>query len=399
VKKRKILQGAGVTSAAMLVLAGAAARPQWRHASPTYPWDFPRDHWSHPGYRTEWWYFTGHLAAVDDPDRRFGFQFTVFRVGLFPEAPALDSQWTATDLVMTHIAVTDLARGEHLFSETLYRATPFLGGFGAYDDTVLAWSRAPAGTDGEWRLERRPGGFAVSARDDRQQLALALTLTTDRPVVFQGPGGYSLKSGDGEAASQYFSYTRLDVTGHVVVGRVSDSPTSTGNPPAADGALAVTGTAWMDREFSTSQLRPHQSGWDWFSLQLDDGRDLMFYRLRDRTGGVDFALGTLIEADGTVRHLEADDFVAQPERVWRSDTTAAPYPVDWTLRLPGEGLRLEVRALVDDQENVSRHSGIYYWEGAVAVSGRQEAEAGTATVGGRGYVELTGYGEGSRPPI
>jgi len=370
----------------VLLVTGAVETPRWRQASPDYQWDFPRDHWSHPGYRTEWWYFTGHLAATGDPDRQFGFQFTLFRVGLLPEAPDLDSAWAATDLVMTHAALTDLESGEHLFSEALYRATPHLGGFGTYGDTLLAWSRAPAGTDAIWRLEHRADGFAIRARDDRRGLALDLVLTTDRPVVLQGPGGYSLKSADGEAASQYYSYTRLEVAGTVANG---------------DRSVSVDGTAWMDREFSSSQLRPHQSGWDWFCLQLDDGRDLMLYRLRDRSGGVDFALGTLIAADGTVTYLTADDFIAQPQRTWRSPTTGAPYPVEWELELPAEDLRLTVRALLDDQENVSQHSGVYYWEGAAAVSGQQGAPAGgpTTSVGGKAYIELTGYGEGSRPPI
>jgi len=378
--------GTALLAVFLLLVTGAAESPRWRQASPTYRWDFPRDHWSHPGYGTEWWYFTGHLAATDDPDRRFGFQFTLFRVGLLPEAPDLDSAWAATDLVMTHVALTDLESGEHLFSEALYRATPLLGGFGAYDDTLLAWSRAPAGTDATWRLERRADGFALQARDDRRGLRLDLILNTDRPVVLQGPGGYSLKSADGQAASQYYSYTRLEVAGTVANG---------------DRGIPVSGTAWMDREFSTSQLRPHQSGWDWFCLQLDDGRDLMLYRLRDRSGGVDFALGTLIAADGTVTYLTADDFTARPQRIWRRPGTGAPYPVGWELALPAADLRLTESALLDDQGNVSQHSGVYYWEGAAAVSGQQGGPAGrpATSVGGKCYIELTGYGEGSRPPI
>jgi len=357
----------------------------WLSAQPDFQWHFPRDHWSHPGFKVEWWYFTGQVESDDDATQRFGFQLTFFRVGLLPEAPALDSQWATSDLVMGHAAITDLKAGEHVFSEVLYRAVPLLGGFGTFPDTLLAWSRAPAGTDAEWQLSYVDGRFALRARDDQRGLALDLVLRPAHPVIFQGPGGYSRKSaqqqgsGGDAAASMYFSYPRLSVTG--TLGR-------------SDASLhKVTGTAWMDHEFSTSQLGAEQMGWDWFSLQLDDGRDLMIYRMRRRDGGVDFALGTLVAADRSVRYLKESDFSLQPRRSWRSEKTEAEYPVEWDLEVPAEGIRLRVSALLDAQENVNQRSGVHYWEGAV------KAKGVGGSPGGRGYVELTGYGEGSRPPI
>lgn len=351
----------------------------WIPAQPNYHWSFPRDHWSHPGYKTEWWYFTGHLTAVGDPARRFGYQFTFFRVGLAPSKPHLASEWAANDLVMGHAAVTDLSSGRHVFCDVLYRATPLLGAFGEPGDSIVAWSRAPAGTSSAWVLRWNGAGFDFDARDDACGLALHLSTSRRKPIVFQGPNGFSRKGEGPMAASLYYSMTRLTTTGTLEI----------------DGEIAtVQGESWMDREFGSNQLSEHQVGWDWFSLRLEDGRDLMIYLMRDSSGSVDHAQATLIARDGDAGGLPAGAWTVETRDTWTSPATGAEYPARWLITVPGEKLVLEVVPELPQQENVARFvPGLFYWEGAVQVLNQD----GEPT--GRGYVELTGYGTNSRPAL
>lgn len=356
----------------------AAEIGEWRQAGPGHAWSFPQDHYAHPGFKTEWWYVTGQLTGPDH--RRLGYQFTLFRVGILPQAPVLDSDWSASDLVMGHVAITDLAAGTHTFSEILFRAVPGLGGFGAPGDSVLAWGRAPAGTPGRWEFRWHPDDrFALSAHDHRQGLALELDLTPLRPLSLQGPGGFSVKDPARETGSLYYSYTRLATRGVVVSG---------------GDTLRVEGLSWLDREIFSSELAAAQVGWDWFSLQLDDGRDLMLYQLRDAAGAIHAASGTLVEPAGEVVYLARGDWRLEPTRTWRSPQTGGEYPVAWRLTVPAAALDVTVEAVLDDQENLSRRMpGLVYWEGAVAARG-----LGGEVVVGRGYAELTGYG-GNRLPM
>jgi len=363
---------------ALLLGTGPAVDAElWEPARPDYGWAFPRDHWARPGYRTEWWYLTGHLATTGEPPRRFGYQFTLFRVGVRREPPELASGWAARNLVMGHAAVTDLSGRRHVFSELLYRETPLLGGFGRYPDARLAWSRAPAGTDGEWTLRWNGQGFDVSMADRARGIAYALVTRPRKPLVFQGPNGYSRNGGAATAASQYYSFTRLQTEGTLTL----------------DGrAVPVRGESWMDKEFGSSQLGEGQVGWDWFSLQLADGRELMLYLLRDRTGRIDFAHGTLVSRAGEARYLAAADFAVRATRRWTSHASGAEYPAGWVIEVRSADLHLEVTPELDDQENRSELvRDLAYWEGAVTVRGPDGDSAG------RGYVELTGYGTTRRP--
>lgn len=375
-------------SAGAILFAGASEAPPrpsgesgptaaWKAASPGYRWSFPADHWARAGYRLEWWYFTGHLGAVDQPDRRFGYQFTFFRIGLLPEWPDLRSGWTATDLIMGHAALGDLAAGRHHFSELVYRAVPLLGGFGEFPDPVLAWSRAPAGTDGDWSLRWNGAGFDLSMRDDLLGIGFDLITRPRKRLVFQGPGGFSRKAAAG-AASQYYSFTRLATEGTVNIGGES---------------FRVDGDSWMDKEFSTSHLAADQVGWDWFSLQLGDGREVMLYLVRDRAGGTDFASGTVVSPAGSPAYLTAADWRLRATGRWRSPETGSGYPSGWELDIPAEGLRLRITPVMEDQENRSRIvPDLHYWEGAVDLTG----PAGEPL--GRGYVELVGYGPNNTVP-
>jgi predicted secreted hydrolase len=360
--------------------AFAAGGPDgWKIATPEFSWSFPRDHWAHPGYRTEWWYVTGHLASTADPSRRYGYQFTIFRVGLLPGKPPLDSGWATSDLVMGHAAITDLAAGTHTFVEVLWRAAPPLGRFAAPGERPIAWVRSAPGSEGRWTVDWDGKGFVFAMRDDARGLALDLKTRSAKPLVLQGPNGFSRKGAAPSAASHYYSFTRLATEGSLTLGGRTET---------------VTGVSWMDKEFGSSQLSATQVGWDWLSLQLDDGRDLMLYVLRRADGTPDYRNATIIGRDGTPRYAAPADWKATATASWTSPRTRARYPARWTIEVPAEGLRLDVVPRVEDQENVSLLSGgVVYWEGAVEVrdlSGRPL---------GRGYVELTGYGEGSRPPI
>ena len=358
------------------VAAGApgAATPEdrWLHARPDFEWSFPRDHWAHPGYRSEWWYLTGHLEAVDDPGRRFGFQFTFFRVGLLPDGASTEaSDWAAVDLIMGHAAVGDLANGVHRFAEVLYRAVPLLGGFNRHPVAAIAWSRGPAGTDAPWTLHWNGEAFDVAARDDGAGFAFRLTTQPEKPVVLHGADGFSRKGhGLGTGASQYYSFTRLGTEGTVTL----------------DGEThAVRGVSWMDKEFGSSQLGANEIGWDWFSMQLADGRDVMLYLLRDREGAADYTSGTLVSPEGVPRVLDAGAFSVKALGTWRSPATGAEYPSGWIVELPDEGLRLRVQPEMRDQENRAElGGGVVYWEGAVRLVGDDGRDVG------QGYVELTG---------
>lgn len=368
-------------TALALLLLGAGALPAsegpaFLEAREGYAWAFPRDHWAHPEYRSEWWYFTGHLEAARTggaAPRRFGYQVTFFRVGLLPERPAGKSAWLSRGLVMGHLALSDLEARRHHFHEVLRRETPLLGGFPAPDagDSRLAFLVGPAGTEAPWTLRWVDGGFEFQAADDAASLGLSLRAAPGKPRIFQGPGGLSRKTAHGDSASLYYSYPRLETRGTLRHGGEQ---------------LVVTGESWMDKEFGSSKLAADQVGWDWFSLQLTDGRELMIYLLRRQDGAISHARGTLVDPGGTETFLGPESWQLTATRRWRSPATGGDYPVAWKLELPDHGLDLAIEAAFEAQENVSALiPNMAYWEGAVDVRG----PAGQPV--GRGFVELTGY--------
>ncbi|MGI9628366.1 MAG: lipocalin-like domain-containing protein [Longimicrobiales bacterium] len=370
-----------VTGLVALFLSSQAQGPQtegeWNVADPDYIWEFPKDHWPHEGFKTEWWYFTGLLHEGDAQEPTLGYQFTVFKIGIVPEVPPAESEWSAANVLMGHLAGTDLASGTHRFSEVLNRAASPLAGFEEPDTPLIAWSLPPPGTEGRWELSLTETGFRFQGVDG--DLLLDLRTDTASTLVFQGPGGYSRKSDTQGRASMYYSYTDLVTEGTV----------------SLDGQTRrVAGTSWMDHEFSSNPLDEAQVGWDWFSLRLNDGRALMAFQLRDASGAPGFGHLSLVETDGSVRYLSDEEWSLSPGGMWTSPETDAAYPVSWHLSIPGSGLELEVQAVVRPQENVSeRVPNLYYWEGAVAVRSPSGAPLG------EGYLEMTGYGEGSRPAL
>ena len=362
-----VLIGRAMAGAIVLVTVSAMAQAQsvgtsdgWRQAAIGYDLQFPRDHGSHPGYRIEWWYYTGNLSS--DDGRRFGYQVTFFRIGVDP-APDNPSRWAVRDLFMAHLAVTDIGAGQHVMAERLDR-----GGVG--------WSGARVGTldvwNGDWRADLDGATHRLRAVDG--EFGVDLRLGLGKGPTVHGQDGLSRKGAEAGNASYYYSMTRMPTTGHLVI----------------DGeTVAVTGSSWMDHEFGTTFLEASQVGWDWFSLQLDDGSDLMVFQLRGADGEADpHSAGTWVDAAGVAIPLGLDEFTLVPGRHWPSPTTDGVYPVHWRIEVPGRAAQLDISAVIDAQElDTAASTGITYWEGAVTVSGR----VGTGAVSGRGYLEMTGY--------
>jgi len=320
---------------------------------------FPDDHGAHTGFRSEWWYYTGNVAT--DEGRRFAFQLTFFRFALSPQGSERASAWASNQVYMAHFTVTDVDEGRFHAAERFSRGALELAGArpAPYRVWLGDWQAVAPGDFYPQRLRASDSGYAID-----------LVLDEHKPVVLNGDAGLSHKSADPGNASYYYSIPRMAAGGTITTPR---------------GDWRVRGAAWFDREWSSSALAADQIGWDWFALQLSDGRDLMVFRLRSRDGdGHAHAAGTLVEAGGEARSLSAEDFIIDELESWRSPRDGARYPARWRLRVPGAAIDVEITPQVADQElNLS----FRYWEGAARVSG----SAGAAPVTGYGHVELTGY--------
>lgn len=351
---------------ACLAPAPLAAASRFRIPTAAEPPSFPRDHGSHDDARVEWWYVTGHLAT--ESGERLGFQLTFFRTGLLDEPRGeRSSAWAARDLFLAHLALTDVKAGTFRYAERRHRT-----GVGA---AVAREETLDVSVD-EWRLVEMGGRFALLARDGSGDGAveLSLLLTPEKPPVLHGDNGLSRKGPEPEAVSRYVSLTRLKTEGWVRRGGT---------------AARVTGSSWLDHEWGPGSMGKESAGWDWLSIQLDDGRDLMLYLMRGAAGApTRFASGTLVERDGTSRALGPADFAVEPTATWRSPRSGGVYPARWSVRVPSAGLLLDVVPLVADQELVTdRSTFVTYWEGACEV----RSAGGDARRLGRAYVELTGY--------
>ncbi len=348
----------------MMVLPALVAPPapgaEYRRALPGYRYAFPRDHGAHPDFRTEWWYYTGHLAAEDG--RRFGYQLTFFRSAVEQQG-ANPSKWAARNLYLAHFAVSDvkgkkLHLGERLSREGLGEAGAETTGLNV---RIGDWEAVADGT--AHRLRAREGAFAIDLR-----------LEPAKPPVINGENGISQKAEGVGYASHYYSITRLKTAGTLT----------------ADGrALQVAGQSWMDHEFGSSQLREYQVGWDWFSLQIENRTELMLYQMRHRDGKIDpYSSGTLIHPDGRGEHLRREDFAVEVLETWKSPRSGGVYPMRWWVRVPRAGIEVTVTAAFPDQELVTAKSTrVTYWEGASRVEGTMAGKP----VWGNAYVEMTGY--------
>lgn len=344
----------------LAALLSLGAEP-WKLAEPGWRYEFPRDHHPHPEFKTEWWYFTGNLS--DSAGRRFGYQLTFFRQGIRPlgeRDPAL-SRFVVDDLKFAHFTITDQSGKRFRFEHKTSRGAFGDAGFDA--NGRLAWID-------DWTLAfDGKSDFELAARSS--EATLRLHLHAIKPPVIHGANGVSAKaSGEGHA-SHYYSLTRLETTGELT---------------AAGTVTSLKGESWFDHEWATNQLAPGQIGWNWLSVQCDDGTDLMLYQMRLENGAPDpSSSGTLVAADGAETLLPNESFRMTPIGYWKSSVTKANYPISWRVEIPGQALQLTVRAILENQELALMP--LAYWEGAIEVSGTREGRE----IKGRGYLELTGY--------
>ena len=331
-----------------------------------WDWQFPRDFGPHPEFQTEWWYYTGNLATADG--RRFGYQFTIFRRAIEPQARVSESEWRTNQIYMAHFTVSDIA-GEHFYhAERFSRDSAGLAG-SQTDPVYKVWLE-------NWQVEAldpEATQTRITARTD--EVALDITLEQVKRPALQGENGLSPKGPEPGNASYYYSLSRLLTEGTVTIGNET---------------FEVTGNTWKDHEFSTSALGVGALGWDWFGLIFDDGREMTIGRIRladgtDRTySGGEGSPALLIDEDGTERYIPAGNFTLESLDTWESPHSGAVYPSGWRVTITdtgtGEALNFTLTPLLKDQE--LHGNGITYWEGAVRIDG---------DVTGYGYAELTGY--------
>jgi predicted secreted hydrolase len=343
---------------ALLLLA--AALGQFRFATPGYHFQFPRDYFSHPQYQIEWWYYSGNLMSR--LGRPFGFELALFRLGV-SNSGLRTSPWQVKNVYMADLALSDLAGKRFLYAKRMNRDGPGIAG--ASESQQRVWN-------GNWQVQWRGADQQLRAVTNR--FSLQLLLKPAKPVVLNGHNGFSAKAPGTGNASNYFSFTRLETSGTVVLGQER---------------FEVTGTSWMDHEFSTTPKHSPVTGWDWLAIQLDNDTEIMLYEVRLKNGVVSpDSSGTWTDPQGKAQFLSIDDFVLTPGQTWRSTRSHARYPIQWYVSIPSHHLQLQVTTPLKDQELVSdNQSSPTYWEGAIRVEGQEAAKP----VKGVGYLEMTGY--------
>lgn len=343
--------------------APAEAAEGWKQAVGPWQWSFPRDHGAHPEFRTEWWYFTGNLK--DKNGKQYGYQLTFFRQGLALEASRTDNPWSIRDVYLAHFALVDGSTGLFWHFDQASRSGPGLAGakIGAMDVWTLAWSAKMIGN-------------TIFLKAYKGEMALELQLSPRKPKVFHGNKGLSTKGPNPGQASYYYSFTDLLSRGTI-------------QTPQSKQPVEVTGTSWFDQEFGSNVLSPDQVGWDWFGIHLSDGRDLMLFQLRKKDGTIESSSsGTIIEKDGSARHLRQSDFTLKALSQWKSLKSGGIYPAKWQIIIPTAQVDVTLTPIVANQELVTESStGVTYWEGAVAGTGSSRDSQITI----EGYAELTGY--------
>jgi predicted secreted hydrolase len=332
-----------VLAAALATVLGASG----------YRYDFPRDHFNHPDFQTEWWYYTGNLQTQDH--HRFGFELTFFRQAAQPLAGETGT-WRADQIYLAHSALTDIDKGHFYHTERLNRAGPGIAG---------ADFASRAYWNGNWHVRWKSLATAeqeLQAVCDR--FTLSLNLRPEKPLVIH------------RKASPYISFPRL---------------TASGELKWNGQTLAVRGLAWMDHEFFNAPAGDGAGGWDWFSVQLDSHEEVMLYRFRANPA---LSSGTYIDANGVAHFLDSRQFSVSPGQLWKSPHSGAVYPVAWEIAIPSLDLQLSERPALKDQELFSANSvSPTYWEGAVTYKGRVRGRP----VQGAGYLEMTGYARDARP--
>ncbi len=359
--------------------------PPVRVADPV-PVVLPRDDGPHDRL-SEWWYYTGHLdgVAADGAKHQLGFEYVIFRAerGGFPTA------WAS------HVAITDETGERFLYAQRLEvgeqvdrsprdaAGTPSgfdlsLSGLDPTDATTFdrpAWTMTGAG--GTDRLVATLAPAEAAAAGIPGGLALDLGLEATKPAALHDRDGWIDFGPAG--SSYYYSRTAMDATGTVTLG---------------DREHAVDGQAWFDHQWGEF-ISVGGGGWDWFAVNLDDGSDVTLSLVRDADGSYPLIYGTIVDADGATHHLGRDDFSVEVTDRWVSPATGADYPAGWTIAIPSADLHIELSPTVAAQELDTRTTtGVVYWEGSQVVVGTRAG----VPLGGKGYVELTGYAPSGSAP-
>lgn len=335
-----------------------------------YELEFPRDHGSHPDFRIEWWYLTGHLFAED---RRFGFQATFFRLGQRPEATPGSEKFGDAQIFMAHMGLSDPGREFFVHEERLNRA---------------GWNASARVGDldvrnGDWRLVRAGGGLRLHG-SIRSEASFELRLLPHKRHVVFGEDGISRKGPEGTAASYYITFPRIDVEGTLTLG---------------EETLEVSGEAWMDHEISSSQLDRNQVGWDWAALQFFDGREIMGYVLREKGGVVsDYSKLVWIDPEGELTQQRLGDYRWIHQGEWESPETGAVYPIAPRIETidpaSGEWREFLLQPTMAAQEMVGGAGGVSYWEGACDI-----VDLASGKIVGRAFLEMTGYADDIGPRL
>ncbi|MGH7887532.1 MAG: lipocalin-like domain-containing protein [Candidatus Binatia bacterium] len=348
----------------------AASGFTYKLALPGRKLSFPMDHYSHPDFKTEWWYYTGHLTS--DSGKRYGYQVTFFRFGLRDRQKEVKEPPLFSELYMAHFALSDIAGKKFLFRERINRGIAGEAGGRGYNDKAGAATDRYLVWNEDWKVEGDASRHAIRVKDRGTELQLSLKSL--KAPVLHGVNGLSQK-GEGEGrASYYYSLTRMQTEGELTVDGKKEK---------------VRGLTWMDHEFGSNQLREDQVGWDWFSIQLDHQTELMLYLMRRKDGSVDpYSSGTLVSADGSTKHLGLQDYRVEVLDRWKSPKSGANYPMKWQVTIPSHAIELEIISAFPEQELITnRSTRVTYWEGAVQIRGKARGQA----VNGNGYVEMTGY--------
>jgi len=346
--------------AVSLALSAALAAADWRVALPGYEYRWPEDLRAHLEFQTEWWYFVGNLEA--EGGEAFGYQLTFFRQGVIPpgEREERQSQLVPEEFSFAHFALSELDAGKHHAFQRASRGA--FGEAGFADGDRLAWIR-------DWKVSFSDGEFRLRAEQDG--VFIDLELEPLKGPVYHGENGVSQKAEGAGRASHYHSLTRIRTSGTIGI----------------DGrTYSVTGSSWFDQEWATNQLAANQVGWDWFSLQFEDGTELMLYQMRTDDGGRDpYSSGTFVREDGSSIYLGAEAYTLTPLAHWTSPSTGGRYPVKWEVEVKPLGMKFIAEARQEAQE--MEFQPIAYWEGPVTVAGTKGGEP----LSGRGYLEMTGY--------
>ena len=345
-----------------LSLMPATTEGEFARADSVPEINLPEDHGPHSDYQTEWWYYTGNLANA--AGRRFAYQLTFFRRGLIPDPPERQASLATGQIYFAHLALIDVSTGQHFEWERFSRGAADLAG--AQAEPLRIWLE-------DWSARGlNQEGSRIRLQAEADSNSLNLELAALKPIVAHGDQGLSPKSAEPGNASYYLSYTRMATQGEITLEGIT---------------FQVEGSSWFDHEWSTSALGSRAVGWDWFSLQLSDGRELMYFQIRRQDGSVEpVSSGTLVNQDGSLQKFDFQQVELMVLDEWQSPTSGALYPSGWRLSLPDLGLDLTIEPLIADQEmNLS----FTYWEGAVRIEGESAGEPVT----GFGFVEMTGYAE------